>query len=136
MGYLDLKPPIASTKLTGNPGNAPNGSAHTTIQSSEIIGGKNPSMGNQTVDPPSSSKEQIPRAKSLDGRNERPEGLMPHKPRGGSSANGLDTPQLMPPGILKPSGTLKNSDEAAKLSLEESTAKVSLKAAADSEVCL
>ena len=136
MGYLEIKPATTSAKFTGNLVSAPNGSALNGSQTSEMPGGKNPSTGNQKADPSSSTKDQISRAKSSDGRAERSEVLAPHKIKGGSSANSLDTPSLnLPPGIPKASSVVKNTDETAKLSVEESTAKVASKTALESEVC-
>ena len=135
MGYLEIKPATTSAKLTGNLVNAPNGAALNVSQTSEMTGGKNPSTGNQNADPSSSTKDTISRAKSSDGRADHSEALAPHKIRGGSSANGLDTSLLnLPSGNPKASSFVKNTDETAKLAVEELTTKVASKTALESEV--
>ncbi|ONK75341.1 uncharacterized protein A4U43_C03F15830 [Asparagus officinalis] len=134
MGYLDLKPATtSSSKLPGNMGNTSNGSALTATQSGETTGGKIVSAGNQIAEFSSSSKDQISRAKSSGA--DRSEGLATHKTRGGSTANGIDLASSnLPPGIPKPSGNIKNTDEAAKLSSEDSIAKNASKIAVEPEV--
>ncbi|XP_073103404.1 THO complex subunit 2 isoform X2 [Elaeis guineensis] len=140
MGHIDLKPAASPAKsLAGNQGNASNGSA-LSISHNEMTGMRNATTGNQLADPLNTAKDQVARAKSTDGRLDRSESGMllksdsaQQKPRSGSSTNGPDSQTLsssLPP---KPSAIVKNPDELAKVSPEETAAKVTSKGAVESE---
>lgn len=135
MGYLDIKPATTSAKFVGNSGNVPNGSVPSgSLLSGEMTSAKIPSTGNLTGDP-SSSKDQISRAKFSDGSTDRSENLAPPKIKGVLSSIGPDAPLVnLPPGIPKPPVTVKFTDDSAKLSSEELTAKAAPKTAVESEV--
>ncbi|KAF9623440.1 hypothetical protein IFM89_003024 [Coptis chinensis] len=134
MGYIDFKPaPTPPTKSLGVA--VANGSALTASQN-EAAGTRNVTPVTQITNPGKLVKDQSLRTKPVDGRLERTESITNVRPdlgqsklKGGSSANGLDIPALMPSGSLqsgpsRSTETQKHTDESARGALDENAVKV------------
>ena len=147
MGYLELKPTpsLASKSLAGNLVAVPNGSGLNIFQN-ESSGGRTVASGTQHLDAGNSVKEQVLRAKTVDGRLERTESVslvksdpVHAKVKAGSSVNGSDIQQSMP-SAASHTGTSRSGenqrpvDESTNRTLDESTVKVSSRASTESEV--
>lgn len=147
MGYLELKPApsLASKSLAGNLVAVPNGSGLNIFQN-ESSGGRTVASGTQHLDAGNSVKEQVLRAKTVDGRLERTESVslvksdpVHAKVKAGSSVNGSDIQQSMP-SAASHTGTSRSGenqrpvDESTNRTLDESTVKVSSRASTESEL--
>lgn len=145
MGYLELKPAppsLASKSSAGNLGAAQNGSG-LNVPQNEIAGGR--SASGQQSDSGISVKDPALRTKPVDGRLERTESASlksdtgPVKLKGGSQVNGSDFSSTVPTasaqsGQSKAVENLKQMDEPANRTSEDSLPKVTARTSAESEV--
>ncbi|XP_058182779.1 THO complex subunit 2 isoform X3 [Rhododendron vialii] len=145
MGYVELKPPptLASKSLAGNLVSVQNGYG-LNVQS-EPAGGRVVDAGTQHSDPGNAVKDQISRAKPVDGRLERTESASLKSDSGHAKlkpvplVNGSDGQASMPSasvhaGTFKSIESQKQMDESTNRILDENVTKVGSKTSAESEV--
>ncbi|KAH7656619.1 THO complex subunitTHOC2 N-terminal protein [Dioscorea alata] len=122
MGHVDIRPATTAKSLAGNLGNSSNGSI-LGVSQNETSGTRNVTAGNQSV-----------RAKSVDGRSDRPENgtamksdSIQQKTRGAANGSEGGMPNSSIPSGTSKASVVRNSDEVAKVSLEDASLKVSSK---------
>lgn len=145
MGYVELKPAptLASKSLAGNLVSLQNGYGINVL--SEPAGGRVVDARTQHSDPGNAVKDQISRAKPLDGRLERTESASLKSDSGHVKlktvplVNGSDGQASLPSASVQ-AGTFKSiesqqqMDESTNRTLDENITKVGSKPFAESEV--
>ncbi|KAI8538772.1 hypothetical protein RHMOL_Rhmol09G0129800 [Rhododendron molle] len=145
MGYVELKPAptLASKSLAGNLVSVQNGYG-LNVQS-EPAGGRVVDAGTQHSDPGNAVKDQISRAKPVDGRLERTESASLKSDSGHAKlksvplVNGSDGQASMlsasvQAGAFKSIESQKQMDESTNRILDDNVTKVGSKTSAESEV--
>jgi THO complex subunit 2 len=145
MGYLEIKPPSATSKsLSGNAAAAQNSSA-LNVSQGEPAEGRAPHTGSQHGDPGNSTREQISRAKHADGRSDRTDNVSHskfdqghQKSKGGSSTNGSNAQSAGSAAAVhvgaSRSENRKGVDDSSNRTLEDGTVRAAPKNLAESEV--
>ncbi|XP_034888551.1 THO complex subunit 2 isoform X2 [Populus alba] len=146
MGYLEIKPPSAASKsLSGNVAAAQNSSA-LNVSQGEPAEGRAPLTGSQHGDPGNSTREQISRAKHVDGRSDRTDNVSHskfdqghQKSKGGSSTNGSNAQSTgsaaaVHVGASRSAENRKGVDDSSNRTLEDGTVRAAPKNLAESEM--